>query len=125
MPDFRKLHVWQSAEALTVDVFRIAKKIRNQNLSNQLVRAAMSVPTNIVEGNAHVSPRERARFLGYALASLWEVEGHVQLSRDLEMISQDDYESLQQQLVDVRKMLYGLIKKVRSWDSGAPPRPAR
>jgi four helix bundle protein len=124
MPDFRKLQVWQSAEELTVDIFRIAKRIRDQNLSKQLVRAAMSVPTNIVEGNSHVSPRERARFLGYALASLWEVEGQVQLARDLELISQSNFELLQQQIIPVRKMLYGLIKKVRSWDSGVRHRPS-
>ena len=75
----------------------------------------MSVPINIVEGNAHASAAERARYLGYSLASLWEVEGHVQLSIDLQMITEKDYAALLEQIVDVRKMLYGLLKTVRSW----------
>ena len=84
----------------------------------------MSVPTNIVEGNAHTSPRERARYLGYALASVWEVEGHIQLSSDLGMISQKERDALLEEIVDVRKMLYGLLKKVRTWDKPKPQRPS-
>ena len=85
-------------------------------VSDQLTRAAMPVPTNIVEGNAHSSPRERARYFGYALASVWEVEGHVQLSSDLRMITKNDYDALLEKVVDVRKMLYGLLRTVRAWD---------
>lgn len=92
------------------------KGARSATLSDQLVRAAMSVPTNIVEGNAHASSRERARYFGYALASVWEVEGHIQLSSDLRMISKNDYDTLLEKVVDVRKMLYGLLRTVRTWD---------
>jgi four helix bundle protein len=81
----------------------------------------MSVPTNIVEGNAHTSPRERARYLGYALASVWEVEGHIQLSNDLRMIARKDHDALLEEIVNVRKMLYGLLKKVRTWDKPKLP----
>lgn len=83
---------------------------RSAKLTDQLMRAAMSVPTNIVEGNAHESPRERARFFRYALASVSEVEGHVQLSRDFRMMTAQDYDALLGQVVDVRKMLHGLLK---------------
>jgi len=84
----------------------------------------MSVPINIVEGNAHRSPRERARFFGYALASLWEVEGHLQLSSDLDMMSKKDHEALLEETINVRRMLYGLLKKVRTWDE-LKPQPRR
>ncbi len=90
--------------------------VRSATLRDQLIRATMSVPINIVEGNAHRSPRERARFFGYALASLWEVEGHLQLSSDLEMMSKKDYETLLGETINVRRMLYGLLKKERTWD---------
>lgn len=85
-----------------------------QSASNadQLNRAAMSVPRNIIEGNAHESPRERARYFRYAIASISETEGHIQLGLDLRMISQRDFDALVAQVVDVRKMLYGLLKSV-------------
>jgi four helix bundle protein len=72
----------------------------------------MSVPTNIVEGSAHASPREFARYLQYALASVSELEGHIQLARDLGMMPEQDFTALLGRIVDVRKMLHGLLKKL-------------
>lgn len=73
----------------------------------------MSVPRNIIEGNAHESPRERARYFRYAIASISETEGHIQLGRDLQMITKQDFEALVAQIIDVRKMLHGLLKSVK------------
>jgi four helix bundle protein len=115
MSDFRKLRVWQAAQALVIDAYRVTRSMRGpQSASNadQLNRAAMSVPRNIIEGNAHESPRERARYFRYAIASISETEGHIQLGRDLQMIGENDFDALLQQVVDVRKMLYGLLKSV-------------
>jgi four helix bundle protein len=123
MANFRKLRAWQAAEELTIHVNRVTRTTRgarSATLCDQLIRATMSVPINIVEGNAHRSPRERARFFGYALASLWEIEGHLQLSSDLEMMSKKDYEVLLEETINVRRMLYGLLKKVRTWDEPKP-----
>ena len=74
----------------------------------------MSVPTNIVEGNAHESPREFARFLRYALASVSELEGHAQLARDLDLVSEKDFTPFLARIIDVRKMLHGLLKKLKT-----------
>jgi four helix bundle protein len=115
MSDFRKLRVWQAARALVIDAYRVTLRLRgpqSANVSDQLNRAAMSVSRNIIEGNAHESPRERARYFRYALASVSETEGHVQLCRDLEMITESDFERLVAQVVDVRKMLHGLLKSL-------------
>jgi hypothetical protein len=51
------------------------------------------------------SPREFARFLQYALASVSELEGHVQLARDLELMTDHDFTAILARIVDVRKML--------------------
>jgi four helix bundle protein len=83
-------------------------------LTDQLMRAAMSVPANIVEGSAHASPREFARFVQYALASVSELEGHIQLARDLQFLSEQDLTTLLSGIVDVRKMLHGLLKALRA-----------
>src|SRR6478672_7137075 len=120
MSNFRELRVWQAAEELAIQAYRTLSRIRgarSRTLRDQFLRAAMSVPINIVEGNAHTSPRERARFLGYALASAWEVEGHVQLASDLGMITSKDYEMFLERVINVRRMLYDLLKKVRAWET--------
>ena len=74
----------------------------------------MSVVANIVEGSAHTSPREFARFLSYAIASVSESEGHAQLGCDMGMISHRDLDLLLQRIIDVRMMLHGLRKKLQS-----------
>jgi four helix bundle protein len=114
--DFRKLRVWQVAQELAIDVHRVTSRmrgVRSSALRDQLMRAAMSVPTNIVEGSAHASPREFARFLQYALASVSELEGHVQLARDLELMTEHDFTGLLTRIVDARKMLHGLLKRLK------------
>lgn len=123
MANLRKLRVWQAAEDLTIHAHRVTRTmrgVRSATLRDQLIRATMSVPINIVEGNAHRSQPERARFFGYALASLWEVEGHLQLSSDLEMMSRNDRETLLDETINVRRMLYCLLKKERTWAEQKP-----
>jgi four helix bundle protein len=117
MADFRKLKVWTLAQAIAVDSHRLSARMRGARcaaLRDQLTRAAMSVPTNIVEGSAHSSPREFARFLQYALASVSELEGHVQLARDLELVNERDFSALLARIVEERKMLHGLLKTVKA-----------
>jgi four helix bundle protein len=114
--NFRKLRVWQAARELAIDAHRITARmpgVKSAALRDQLTRAAMSVPTNIVEGSAHSSPREFARFLQYSLASVSELEGHVQLARDLELMTEQDFTAFLTRIVDVRKMLHGLLKRVK------------
>jgi four helix bundle protein len=114
--DFRKLRVWEAAQQIAIDAERITARMRgtrSATVRDQLLRAAMSVPTNIVEGSAHASPREFARYLGYAIASVTELEGHVQLARDLKLMTEQDFTSLLAGIINVRKMLHGLLKKLR------------
>jgi four helix bundle protein len=115
--NFRNLRVWQAAQAMAVDAHRITSRMRgmgSSTLRDQFKRAAMSVPTNIVEGSAHSSPREFARFVQYALASASELEGHAQLARDLELMTEHDFTSFLARIVDVRKMLHGLLRKLKA-----------
>ena len=68
MGDFKRLLVWQKAHALAVNVHRVASRIRgahNAALRNQMIRAAQSIPANIVEGRGQKSARDFARFVRY------------------------------------------------------------
>lgn len=81
-------------------------------LRSQLVRAAMSVPTNIVEGREQNSEREFARFLSYAIASLSEVEYHIIIGHDLDAISDTDFRSMITQVRIIRAKCHALRKKL-------------
>ena len=113
--DHKKLRVWRMAYALAVNADRIATEIRNADhkaLRSQISRAAMSIPTNIVEGRAKKSDRDFARFLGYSLGSAAELEHHAMIARDVGAISQSDCKLLISQTVEVKKMLHGLIDRL-------------
>ncbi|MFL5510636.1 MAG: four helix bundle protein [Gemmatimonadaceae bacterium] len=115
MADFKKLRVWRKAHALALNADRVAADIRkaaHRSLRGQLNRAAMSIPTNIVEGRAKNSDRDFARFLGYALASATELEYHLTLARDVGAMSGNDFNSLMRQVVEIKRMLHGLIEKL-------------
>jgi four helix bundle protein len=123
--DFRKLHVWQKALALSLSVDRVCKKIRGAqyaSLRSQLFRAATSIPANIAEGRRQESEKEFARFLRYALNSSSELESHLILARGCEAISEADFRSLVSQTIRVRKMLYALLKSLSVNDPPAPVR---
>jgi len=125
MSDFKKLRVWRKAHALTLNVHRIAASIRGSqyaSLRDQMVRAAMSISANIVEGREHTSEREFARFLGYALASTSELEYHFIVARDVRAITNTDFSSTLAQIVDVRKMLHGLIRRLSRNKQSSPKR---
>jgi len=77
-----------------------------------MFRCAMSVAANIAEGRSHKSEKEFARFLGYALHSSSELEHHLIVARDIKVIPEADFHSLNSQTITVRKMLYGLLKRL-------------
>ncbi|MDP9178810.1 MAG: four helix bundle protein [Gemmatimonadota bacterium] len=122
MQDFKKLHVWRKAHALVLNVHRVAGRIRGSpyvSLRSQVIRAAMSIPANIVEGRAKHSEREFGRFLRYALSSASELEYHLIASRDLGLIGESDFVSLLTQVIEVRRMIHGLLNRIAAAPSEA------
>ena len=118
--DFKKLHVWRKAHALAVHAHRVATGMRrsqDQSLRGQIIRAAISIPANIVEGIRQESEKEFARFLRIALNSGCELEYHLILAGDIGAMSQRDADSLLKECIEVRRMLHGLLNKL----AGRPP----
>jgi four helix bundle protein len=113
--DFRKLHVWQKAHALALHTHRVATRIRRSHdvsLRGQLIRSAMSIPANIVEGRRQDSEREFARFLRIALNSGCELEYHLIVARDIDAMAERDSEALLREVKEVRRMIHGLLNKI-------------
>ncbi len=124
MSDFKNLKVWQKAHTLALDTHRVACKIRGSNnsgLRTQTIRAAMSVPANIVESRGQLTRREACRYLRIALNSATELEYHLLTALELKAISEHQCLTLTSLLVEVRKMLYGLIRALDNrGDPGKP-----
>ncbi|HVF38588.1 MAG TPA: four helix bundle protein [Gemmatimonadaceae bacterium] len=122
MSDFRKLDVWKKAHELMLAVHQLTGEMQgsaNLSLKSQLIRAAMSIPANIVEGRGQTSDKAFTRYLGYAIASSSELEYHLIAAKDTAIVREKIATSLIQRTIQVRKMLIGLRKKLMPPD--APP----
>ena len=90
---FRELEVWQLAMQLARAVYGLTAAFPREErygLTAQLQRAAVSIPSNIAEGNARSSLRDYARFVSMALGSTAEVQTQLLLSRDLDLGTEAD-----------------------------------
>ena len=117
MSDFKKLEVWRKAHALALNVHRAAIGIRGANYSglrSQMIRSSMSIPTNIVEGNGQRTKLEFGRFVRIAVNSSQELEYHLIVARDVQLISASDYTALSTQTIEVRKMMHGLLRHLNA-----------
>jgi four helix bundle protein len=115
MQDYHRLHVWQKAHALALDIHRVAgtfPRVDGVALTSQLRRAALSIPANIAEGAGKSGNVEFRRFLHVALGSAAETDYHLLAARDLGLLEATTYDDLASRTIEVRRMLGGLIKKV-------------
>ncbi|MEA2761749.1 MAG: hypothetical protein QOD47_1033 [Gemmatimonadaceae bacterium] len=115
MSDYKNLQVWQKAHALAIRAHRTAIGIRASRyaaLRSQIIRAAMSIPANIVEGRRQNSERDFVRFLRYSLNSAYELEYHLTLARDIDVIPDAEAKSMLADVVEVTRMLHGLLNKI-------------
>jgi len=113
---FKDLRVWQEAMRFTVEVYRATDQFPKHELyglSQQLRRAAVSVPSNIAEGKGHRSDREFAHFLLHARGSLLEVQTQVMIAEALEYISGEDGSRLIASSDAIARGLNSLINSIR------------
>ena len=76
-------------------------------------RAAQSIPANLAEGCGRASDTDFAKFVQIAIGSSTELEYHLQFAFETELINRGEFEARQTELVEVRKMMIGLLKKLR------------
>jgi four helix bundle protein len=115
MRSFRDLLVWQKASALAVDIYRVTRAWPREEiygLTSQVRRAAISIVSNIAEGEGRQSAAEFARFLRIAHGSLREIEAQVFIAMKLDYLTSEEFDRLDQCCVEVGKMLNGLINTV-------------
>lgn len=119
MQPYRHLSVWRLSHALALNVQRLTLGIprqHNSGLISQLRRASQSIPANIAEGCGRESNREFAKFLQISIGSSSELEYHLQFCGDADLAEQVECDARIADVVQVRRMLIGLLKRVRSSD---------
>lgn len=116
MRDFRTLRVWQKAHATVLSLYTASASFpasERYGLTSQLRRAAASVTANLAEGCGRLAGPDRARLFQIAMGSASEVEYHLLLARDLGFLDQRTYGRLNMQVVEVKRMLAVLLRKIR------------
>jgi four helix bundle protein len=109
---FKDLRVWQNAMKLASDTYRITAifpKHEIYGLSQQMRRAAVSIPSNIAEGKGHRSDKGFANFLFHARGSLLELQTQIEIAKDLNYLCEQDAMFLLDKATVVGRGLSGLI----------------
>jgi four helix bundle protein len=115
MQDFRSLDVWRKAHSFTLKIYTVTEtfpKIETFGLAASLRKGSASVAMKIAEGCGQAAEGTMATCLKQARAVCMDVDYQLLLSHDLHFMETVTYQVLQDQLVEVRRMLSGLLKAV-------------
>lgn len=113
MKTHKDLRVWEEAVNYVTKIYKLSSafpKSEIYGLTNQMRRAATSIPSNLAEGAARRSKKEWIQFLYIALGSASELDTQLLIAKNLEFIDDDSYSKFQIELENISKMLNGLIK---------------
>ena len=113
---YRRLEVWNKAVEFCSEIYRITKAFPKEEiygLTAQLRKAAVSIPSNIAEGQGKSSKGEFILFLGHARGSLFEVETQLEIAARLRYISEADLHSACNDAWEISKMLEALITSLK------------
>ncbi len=111
--NFTDLNAWKEAHKLVILVYKIVKNFPKSEafiLIPQILRAVISVSSNIAEGFSRRTRKEKVQFYSTSLGSLTEVQNQLIISRDIGYIEKDDFDKVYYQTIIVHKLINGLIK---------------
>ncbi|MBQ2168956.1 MAG: four helix bundle protein [Prevotella sp.] len=117
MKDFyyRKLKVYHQSKQLVTNIYSLTRRFplhEQYGLSNQIQRAAISIPSNIAEGMGRFSLKERIHFLEIAYGSLMEVMCQLEIAEQLNYITSDNLTEQECLVTEIASMLIGLRKTI-------------
>jgi four helix bundle protein len=113
---YRELEAWQQAIGFAQMIYEFTQDFpQNERfgLTNQLRRSAVSVASNIAEGQGRASTKEFLHFLHIAAASLQECETQYVIARNLGFLSEGDFTKLEDLAATVGRLISGLIRALR------------
>jgi four helix bundle protein len=113
MRGFRGLKVWQKGKESAVEIYRLTQKgsfNKDFSLKDQIRRAAVSIPSNIAEGDERGTNKEATRFFFMAKGSLAEVQTQLEIAFEIGYLDEVNFRQMDEKCVTIGKMLGSLIK---------------
>lgn len=112
--DYKELRVWQQSMELVTHVYELMKKMPREelySLSDQIKRSAVSIPSNIAEGQSR-GKKEFLHYLRISQGSLAELETQLMITVDLQFLEKNQVETLLQQITSLRRQLFTLSSRL-------------
>jgi len=112
---YKDLIIWQKGIDLVIEIYKLTDQFPKSeifNLTSQMRRASVSIPSNIAEGRKLSSKYEFIRFLKIAFGSGAELETQIEIAKKLNYLSLDQYQSSENILNEVMRMLNKIIRSV-------------
>jgi four helix bundle protein len=110
---FEKLNVWIDSKELIKSIYNITKLFPDEEkfgLTNQLRRASISVASNLAEGTSRQTNKDKAHFTTLSFSSLMEVLNQIIISKELNFLSEDNYQEIRAQIEKISNKLNALRK---------------
>lgn len=114
---YRDLIAWQKAMDLVENVYKLTETFPKRevySLTDQIRRAAVSIPSNIAEGQAHFTNREFVHYLRHSRGSVAELETQLLIARRLDYLQQDQADILLKKIDELSRILSGLINSLKA-----------
>ena len=111
---FEDLDVWKRSSRLAVEIHRILRDCREFSIKDQMMRSALSIPSNIAEGAERYSNKEFTRFLYIARGSAAELRTQLYIANKIELIDNKLSKRLIGEVTKISAMLYGLVKSLET-----------
>jgi len=113
---YKELLIWQKGMAIVKEVYLICAndlpKDEVFGLQSQMKRCSISIPSNIAEGWGRNSTKSYIQFLKYSRGSLYELETQLLIAKDLNFISTNSFDKIDNQILEESKMLNAFIKAI-------------
>ena len=110
---FEDLEVWKRACRLSVDLYKIIDNCKDYSFRDQMRRAAISIASNIAEGAERHSQKEYIHFLHIAKGSAGELRTQLYIANKVGLRKSNERQQLCLELIEISRMLHGLIKGIR------------
>ena len=115
MHNFKELKLWKACIEVTKVIFILTKSfpsVEKYGLISQMIRSAISIPSNIAEGCGRKTNKDFYHFLNIALGSSFELETQLIIAKEFNYINQEKLDSICKLIVDIQKMISGLQKSL-------------
>ena len=112
--NFKDMEIYQRSKKLVLRIYNMTNKYPNKEIYNvisQLRRSVLSIPLNIAEGYGRMTREEFKRFLKISLGSSNEVEALLEISKELNYITDEEYQEISKENEEIGKMIYSAIQK--------------